>query len=336
VSPITDLNMEGTLFWAEPEEEEGGEYFEAFRVREYMKALKLRNSSCPSLCLTPSTAVPTDELPCTDYSRQATSSSAASVSSKSCHRPTAWVMSEKMIKEATVSAVLECEHSAALVDPRAELGETAIEAVSAEFEALTGWKQDEAVGKSFRFLQKDCPADTQDFIVVRTARLIGLPVTVLLANRRKSGELFWNLTHFSGITVAYNPQKEEDLWFLLATFSDVTHVGSQDELEEHARLVESKAHLVREDIADRLRIIAGFKKLKTADVSTGCATLDSGEEPMWCALAQPILRKPISEQSQEESDEATWPRRSLFYTALGFSALFGVGLLFGSRNSRAQ
>ena len=63
--------------------------------------------------------------------------------------------------------------------------------VNAAFEQLTGYRQDEVIGRNCRFLQgdDDQPAERA---LIRRALQVGEPVTAVLRNYRKDGTLFWN------------------------------------------------------------------------------------------------------------------------------------------------
>jgi PAS domain S-box-containing protein len=63
--------------------------------------------------------------------------------------------------------------------------------VNPAFERLTGYASAEVLGRNCRFLQVDEPI-TVERALIRQAIASARPCTVLLRNRKKSGELFWN------------------------------------------------------------------------------------------------------------------------------------------------
>lgn len=83
--------------------------------------------------------------------------------------------------------------------------------VNSNFEAMTGYKSSEAIGRNCRFLQGE-ERDQQGLVEIRKALARGQSCRVVLKNFRKDGTMFWNelslspirddsgrVTHFMGI-----------------------------------------------------------------------------------------------------------------------------------------
>ena len=70
--------------------------------------------------------------------------------------------------------------------------------VNKEFENLTGYSYDEAVGQNCRFLQGD-DRDQEGVRELREAIREGRNTQVVLRNYRKNGEMFWNELYLTAI-----------------------------------------------------------------------------------------------------------------------------------------
>lgn len=83
----------------------------------------------------------------------------------------------------------ECINGVSLADP--DIEDMPIVYVNKAFEKMTGYKQEEIVGRNCRFLQgKD--REQQERYKLAEAILACKPVEVTLRNYKKSGELFFN------------------------------------------------------------------------------------------------------------------------------------------------
>jgi len=126
-------------------------------------------------------------------------------------------------------------------------------AVSQEFEALTGYNSEEMVGKSGRFL--NCgpghESDPYSTLHMRLACQTGQPFTALRTNRRKTGELFLDMFHIRGLSVAADENSPEQLLFLLGVHTDATEACAEDE-ESAQQLLEDEANKVFAQIQMRL------------------------------------------------------------------------------------
>lgn len=70
--------------------------------------------------------------------------------------------------------------------------------VNKEFERLTGYSYDEAVGRNCRFLQGD-DRDQKGLNELRDAIREGRNAQIILRNYRKNGEMFWNELYLTAI-----------------------------------------------------------------------------------------------------------------------------------------
>jgi hypothetical protein len=107
-------------------------------------------------------------------------------------------------------------------------------------------------------------SDPLDLISLRAACKTGASFTAVLTNRRKTGELFFNLLDLRGLTVAQNPWTGEELWFLVGIQADVTHVAEADACkEEHLPKLQEIAGQIRAKLVDELKVLAVAGALMT-------------------------------------------------------------------------
>ncbi|WFR99032.1 histidine kinase dimerization/phosphoacceptor domain -containing protein [Rhizobium tumorigenes] len=103
------------------------------------------------------------------------------------------------------------------------------------FQALTGYAQDEVLGRNCRFLQGP---DTDRSVVetIRAAIAYGESVSVELLNYRKDGSTFWNALYLSPVR-----NDAGEIQFFFASQLDVTkHVAYSRTVLEQAALVEKE------------------------------------------------------------------------------------------------
>ena len=88
--------------------------------------------------------------------------------------------------------------------------------VNAAFSKLTGYSQDEIVGRNCRFLQGP-ETDKEDVAKIRAAIAQRVPIEIELLNHKKNGEVFWNRLLISPVF-----GKEGELTYFFASQFDVT------------------------------------------------------------------------------------------------------------------
>lgn len=106
---------------------------------------------------------------------------------------------------------------------------------NAAFTRMTGYTQDEILGKNCRFLQND-DRDQDEIALVSKAINEGEPCRVTLRNYHKDGTLFWNDL---SITPLYD--KSNRLNYFIGVQNDVTDIQqTKKQLEEYAEKLEEK------------------------------------------------------------------------------------------------
>jgi len=209
------------------------------------------------------------------------------------------VVGETSINEAIQAAMEHGTSWAAVVedgnfcvsvaDPRAD--DIPLIAVSKTFETITGYLASEVLGKNCRFLNAGCSCDMVNLANLRSTYATGAPLTAILENRRKSGELFLNLLDLRGLTVARSPCTGEDLWFLVGIQVDVTHAETF-----HVQANFAKIHAiisgVRAGLAEEVRALAAAGALRSSlEVSESQLCEASGNSTnVWCLLPTPTWR----------------------------------------------
>lgn len=137
-----------------------------------------------------------------------------------------------------LSSILDsCVNGITLADP--DLPDMPIVYANKAFETISGYRQDEVVGKNCRFLQGD-DRDQEARFRIRAAIDDFQPVEVTLRNYRKNGELFFNhlaltplfdregkLIYYLGVQydVTRQIQAEEEISKLSETLDKVTRLS---------------------------------------------------------------------------------------------------------------
>ncbi len=127
-----------------------------------------------------------------------------------------------------------CVNGVTLADP--DLEDMPLVYVNKAFETVTGYSQEETIGKNCRFLQgTDC--DQEDLPRLREAIKNHQPVEVTLRNYRKNGELFYN--HLA-LTPLFDSNGK--LLYYLGVQYDITpQVRAEEEIRRLTGCLESLA-----------------------------------------------------------------------------------------------
>jgi PAS domain S-box-containing protein len=127
-----------------------------------------------------------------------------------------------------------CVNGVTLADP--DLPDEPIVYANKAFEAMTGYAQDEIVGRNCRFLQQE-DRDQPARQVLRAALEKRDPVEVTLRNYRKNGELFYNRLTLSPLRCP-----KGNVMYYLGVQYDVTQMVRAEEeigrLGERLKLLE--------------------------------------------------------------------------------------------------
>ncbi|MCP3870707.1 MAG: PAS domain-containing protein [Gammaproteobacteria bacterium] len=115
-----------------------------------------------------------------------------------------------------LSQILDfCVDGITLSDP--DIEDNPIVYANETFQLITGYDQEEPVGRNCRFLQRE-DHDQEGLEKIRQAVKIQASVTVTLRNYRKSGEMFYNQT-----TVRPLFDQENNLVYYLGLQHDITN-----------------------------------------------------------------------------------------------------------------
>lgn len=129
---------------------------------------------------------------------------------------------------------------------------------SAGFEAMTGYRIEEVLGKNCRFLQgEDSDPETVDEI--RRALKEGKKCSVEIMNYRKDGTAFWNQ-----LTIAPVLGEKDDVTHFVGVQTDVTPRRQLEEQLRQAQKMEAFGQLaggVAHDFNNLLTVIAGYSQL---------------------------------------------------------------------------
>jgi len=161
---------------------------------------------------------------------------------------------DMLARQAITEAVADCPFCVTVADPGEE--DCPLVAVSDEFLRITGYGKAQVLGRNCRFLNEGCPADLHDIMALRQASKSGQRVTLLLTNRRRTGELFVNLLDLAGVTIAKDLDSGEDIWYLIGVQADVTHLAEGELPKDHLAELELVAGAVRAGLEREVRQMA--------------------------------------------------------------------------------
>jgi PAS domain S-box-containing protein len=129
-----------------------------------------------------------------------------------------------------------CVNGVTLADP--DLPDMPIVYANKAFETMSGYTQDEVVGRNCRFLQGE-DRDQEERFLIRRAIDDCQPIEVTLRNYRKDGELFYN--HLA-LTPLFD--REGKLIYYLGVQYDVTRqVRAEEEISRLSQALESAPRL---------------------------------------------------------------------------------------------
>jgi PAS domain S-box-containing protein len=127
-----------------------------------------------------------------------------------------------------------CVNGVTLSDP--ELPDNPIVYANKAFEEISGYSQDEIVGRNCRFLQGE-DHDQEALQTIRAALQKHEPCIVTLRNYRKNGELFFN-------RLAIRPLTDPDgnvIYYLGVQYDVTDQVRAQEEIEKLQFAIEKLA-----------------------------------------------------------------------------------------------
>ncbi|NBC47258.1 MAG: PAS domain-containing protein [Gammaproteobacteria bacterium] len=130
-----------------------------------------------------------------------------------------------------LSQILDhCVNGVTLSDP--DLPDNPIVYANDVFERMTGYSQDEIIGRNCRFLQGD-DHDQPELAEIRAALTEQRPVEVTLRNYRKDGSLFYN-------RLSIRPLLDPDgavIYYLGVQYDVTNQVQAQQEIDRLTRLL---------------------------------------------------------------------------------------------------
>lgn len=133
--------------------------------------------------------------------------------------------------------------------------------VNDEFTNLTGYDEEEILGRNCRFLQGE-QTDPTRTTTIRNAIDEGEPVSVELRNYRKDGTQFWN-----HVTIAPVENESGEIVNFMGFQQDVTERKQYErELERQRNDLEILNQVVRHDIRNELQVILAYAEMLDAHV----------------------------------------------------------------------
>lgn len=167
-----------------------------------------------------------------------------------------------------------------------------IEYVNPKFTRLTGYTADEVQGKNPRFM-KSGEQSREFYERLWTTILAGREWHGEFHNRKKNGELFWELSSISPVR-----DREGNVTHFVAVKEDVTERKLLE--EERERLIselDAFAHTVAHDLKNPLSAVLGFAELLTAegvelsdkDVRESLAAIEASSRKMHSIIEELLL-----------------------------------------------
>jgi PAS domain S-box-containing protein len=135
-----------------------------------------------------------------------------------------------MIPQVLSQILDSCVNGVTLSDP--DLPDNPIVYANSVFERMTGYSQDEIIGRNCRFLQLE-DRDQSGLAVIRDAIANQESVEVTLRNYRKDGSLFYN-------RLSIRPLLDPDgrvIYYLGVQYDVTNEVEAQQEIERLTRLL---------------------------------------------------------------------------------------------------
>lgn len=141
-----------------------------------------------------------------------------------------------LIPQVLANILDACVNGVTLADP--DLPDMPIVYANKAFETISGYTQDEVVGRNCRFLQGE-DRDQKERFLIRQAIDDCQPIEVTLRNYRKDGELFYN--HLA-LTPLFD--QEGKLIYYLGVQYDVTRqVRAEEEISRLSQALENAPRL---------------------------------------------------------------------------------------------
>jgi PAS domain S-box-containing protein len=135
-----------------------------------------------------------------------------------------------------------------------------IEYVNPKFTSLTGYTSDEVLGRNPRILKSGEHA-REFYEQLWTTILAGREWRAEIHNKKKNGELFWELSSVSPVR-----DRDGNITHFVAVKEDVTERKQLEEEREHLiSELDAFAHTVAHDLKNPLSAVLGFAELLTAD-----------------------------------------------------------------------
>jgi PAS domain S-box-containing protein len=142
-------------------------------------------------------------------------------------------VTQERIKEALLSIQNDALASAgnSIVIADSQQPDMPIIYCNAAFEKMTGYSQEEVLGKNCLFLLND-DQDQREIGIMKNAIFNGKACNVLIRNYRKDGTLFWN-----DITLTPVHNEENKLTYFIGVQNDITKKVKEEKLKEQTRKI---------------------------------------------------------------------------------------------------